>query len=71
MSVTEIESAIAKLPAYELAELTSWLQAHHRDAWDRQIADDSDAGRLDTLLVEIESALINPSGRGLPGTGNG
>ena len=55
MSVKEIEAAIAQLPDHELAELSSWFQQFHNDAWDRQIERDSDAGRLDALFAEAEA----------------
>ena len=54
MSVTEIESAISQLPASDLAELMGWLEEHHEQVWDRQIQDDLEAGRLDTLLAEVD-----------------
>ena len=37
MTVTEIESAIAQLPPGELAQLMTWLQEYHVQAWDKQI----------------------------------
>jgi len=64
MSVTEIEAAITQLPAKELVELMAWLQEYHERAWDRQIEDDLEAGRLDTLLAEVdkehEAGLAQP-----------
>ena len=64
MSVTEIESAIAQLQAKELAELMTWLQKHHEQAWDNQIEADLEAGRLDSLLAEVdkkhEAGLAGP-----------
>lgn len=54
MSVSEIQMAISRLPAHELAELIVWLQRHHEDVWDRQISDDLEAGRLDNLLAEVD-----------------
>ena len=54
MSVTEIESAIAQLPAKEVAELMAWLQNYHEQVWDKQIEDDLEAGRLDNLLAEVD-----------------
>ena len=54
MSVQEIESAITQLPAKELAELMAWLQEYYARAWDKQIEEDLDAGRLDRLLGEVE-----------------
>jgi hypothetical protein len=52
MSVTEIESAIAQLPAKDFAELLAWLQEYRQRAWDKQIEDDLAAGRLDGLIAE-------------------
>ena len=54
MSVKEIETAIAQLPPKDLVELTSWFADHHHRAWDKQIEDDLEAGRLDALLAEVE-----------------
>ncbi len=54
MSVIEIESAIAQLPAKNVAELMAWLQEYHERVWDRQIENDLESGRLDPLLAEVE-----------------
>ena len=54
MSVTEIESFIAQLPAKEVPELMAWLQNYHEQVWDKQIEDDLEAGRLDKLLAEVD-----------------
>jgi hypothetical protein len=52
MSVAEIESAIAQLPARDFAELLAWLQEYRQRAWDKEIEDDLAAGRLDGLIAE-------------------
>lgn len=54
MSVQEIEAAITQLSAKELAALMAWLEEYHAQVWDQQIEEDLDAGRLDTLLAEVE-----------------
>ena len=54
MSVKEIEAAIARLPAIELAELMTWLEEYHAQVWDKQIEDDLEAGRLDNLLSDVD-----------------
>ena len=54
MSVAEIESAIAQLPAKDFAELLAWLQKYHDRMWDKQIEDDLAAGRLDALISEAD-----------------
>ena len=64
MSITEIEAAIVNLPSAEIDKLMTWLEEYHAKMWDKQIADDLDAGRLDSLLdevnVEIEAGLATP-----------
>ena len=55
MSVKEIEVAIEQLTASELAELATWFAEYQAQAWDKQIDEDLDAGRLDSLLAEIEA----------------
>lgn len=64
MSVREIEAAITQLPANEVAELMAWLAEHQAQLWDQQIEDDLDAGRLDTLLADVdreyEAGLARP-----------
>lgn len=54
MNITEIESAITRLPRRELAELISRLRQYEAEAWDRQIEEDLAAGRLDRLLSEVD-----------------
>jgi hypothetical protein len=64
MSVTEIESAITELTSKDLDELISWLAQYHAKIWDRQIEEDLEAGRLDTVLAEVdreyEAGLAKP-----------
>ncbi len=39
MTVTEIESAIEKLPPNEVSELSEWFAEFEARVWDEQIAD--------------------------------
>lgn len=57
MSITEIETAITRLPAAEVDKLMTWLEEYRARVWDKQIADDLDAGRLDGLLAEVEQEI--------------
>lgn len=57
MSITEIEAAIAQLPASEIHELMTWLADHHARLWDKQISDDLDAGRLDKVLDDVDREI--------------
>lgn len=53
MSVTEIQTAIVELPPEELANLLDWIEEYQSDAWDRQIAQDIEAGRFDALRQRV------------------
>ncbi len=55
MSVQEIERAITQLLPSELTELMTWLENHHHEKWDKQIEDDLDAGRLDSIINQAEA----------------
>ena len=57
MDAKEIESAIAKLPPAEVAELAKWFEEYHAQLWDQQIEGDLKAGRLDALLEEAKQDL--------------
>jgi len=50
--IEEIEEAILKLSTHELARLREWFAELDAAAWDRQIAADAAAGRLDALAEE-------------------
>jgi hypothetical protein len=54
MGIKEIESAIARLPPSELAELVKWFEEFQAQAWDAQLEQDVKAGRLDALLEQAE-----------------
>jgi hypothetical protein len=54
MSVQELKTAITQLPSRELDELVQWLADYREDEWDKQIAEDSVAGRLDHLVAEAK-----------------
>ncbi len=66
MSVAEIESAITELTSKDLDELISWLENYHAKLWDKQLEEDLEAGRLDTVLAEVdreyEAGLAKPLG---------
>ena len=54
MSVQEIETAITQLSAKDVAKLMAWLEEYHAQVWDEQIGEDLEAGRLNTLLADVE-----------------
>lgn len=44
-----IKKQIEALTQEEFFELHAWVEEHFQDRWDRQIAEDDAAGRLDAL----------------------
>jgi hypothetical protein len=54
MSIQELEQAITQLPKGDLAKLAAWLADYHYDVWDKQIEEDLDAGRLDSMIAAAE-----------------
>ena len=47
MSVEDLESAISRLSAKDLARFSAWFEQFMEDRWDRQIEEDIKTGRLD------------------------
>ena len=54
--VEKIESEVATLSPPELARFRAWYAEFDSDAWDRQIAQDVTAGRLDALASQALEA---------------
>jgi len=52
----ELESAIAALPEEEYDRLREWFLSRDWELWDREIEEDSQAGRLDFLVREATEA---------------
>ncbi len=53
-TVDEIKSAIEQLNLQDRAELARWLHGWEDDDWDKQIAADVEAGKLNKLLAEVD-----------------
>ncbi len=66
MSVEELETAISKLPADQLAALGEWFDEYRAEEWDRQIESDATHGRLDALIREAKSDIAAGRVRPLP-----
>lgn len=64
-TVQEIEAAIEKLPRDQFLALVDRLRARHADEWDRQIAEDAKAGRLDFLVEEAKQDIAGGKTRPL------
>jgi len=59
MSLAEIRVEIAKLTDRERTQLLQELAEADADAWDRQIAEEAKAGKLDHLIAEADEAIRN------------
>lgn len=57
MTVEEIEELVAGLPKTEFARFIAWLDEYRWQQWDSQIAEDSQSGRLDSLLQSVEAEI--------------
>ena len=53
-TVQEIEVAIRDLPINDQQSLALKLNDLYWSAWDEQIEADADAGRLDSIIAEVE-----------------
>jgi len=51
-NVKSIEKAVESLPPSELAEFRRWFAAFDAAAWDQQIEQDAQSGKLDALAAE-------------------
>jgi hypothetical protein len=56
-TVAEIEAAISNLPPQDFAQIRDWLLERDSLLWDKQIEEDSAAGRLDHVIAEIEGDI--------------
>ena len=54
MSVKELEKAISKLSASDLAKLSNWFDEFRAEQWDREFEADVKAGKLDALGEEAD-----------------
>ena len=59
VSLNEIKDAIVKLSVEERAELNRLLYGWEDDEWDKQMAEDAAAGRLDDMIKRAESDMAN------------
>ena len=54
-TIERLKAEIKQLAAEELTELAHWLSERHWESWDAQIEADSQAGRLDLLIDEVQT----------------
>jgi hypothetical protein len=65
MTVQELEKAIANLSPEKLAEFRAWFYEYDMNEWDRQIARDSELGKLDKLIEQAKRDYAEGNGREL------
>jgi hypothetical protein len=54
-SVQEIESAITRLKPTEIHAVADWLLEYRETLWDKKMAADAHAGKLDTLVKKAKT----------------
>jgi hypothetical protein len=54
MSIEDLESAISRLSAKDLARFSAWFEEFMEDRWDGQIEEDIKAGRLDAAAKRVD-----------------
>ena len=64
-TIQEIEAAVQKLPSRDLAVFRAWFEAFDAAGWDRDLAGDIAAGRLDPLADEALRDLRDGRGKDL------
>jgi hypothetical protein len=65
-NVEEIESEIAKLNPADLRHVSKWLAEYEAALWDKQMADDAAAGKLDRFIEEALEEYSQGKTRSLP-----
>jgi len=55
-TVQEIESAIVQLKPKEIHAVADWLLEYRETLWDQRIADDAQAGKLDSLIKKAKAS---------------
>ena len=63
-TVAKIRAEIEKLTPSEQRELAQWFAEMQADAWDAQIEEDIQTGRLNHLIVQAEADIA--AGRTMP-----
>ena len=58
MDIQEIETAITKLSAKQLIELSKWLEEYQARLWDKQIETDLEEGHLNKALAEVDAEYV-------------
>jgi cell division inhibitor SulA len=54
-TVQEIEAAIRQLEPKKIHAVADWLMEYREELWDKQIAADAKAGKLDSLIMKAKA----------------
>ena len=66
MTLVQLRDEVTKLSFAERAELSRLLHGWEDDAWDKQMAEDAKAGRLDDIMALAEADMAAGRFRQLP-----
>jgi hypothetical protein len=55
-TVQEIESAITQLKPRDIHAVADWLLEYRETLWDKKIADDAQAGKLNLLIKKAKTS---------------
>jgi hypothetical protein len=66
MSLAELKDVILQLSFEERAELNRLLYGWQQDEWDKQMAEDAEAGRFDEMIARAEADAMAGRARELP-----
>ncbi|MGB3311423.1 MAG: hypothetical protein WBG32_05170 [Nodosilinea sp.] len=58
-TLSEIETAITRLPEQDARQLAIWLQDYLDEVWDRQIEQDLETGKLDNLIAKADAEIAS------------
>jgi len=53
-TVADISGAVKRLPKRELARFRKWFAEYDAAVWDRRLAGDTQAGKLDAMIREAQ-----------------
>jgi hypothetical protein len=53
----QIKQAISALPHDDIVALADWFAEFHAELWDREIAADAEAGRLDKFVDRVKADI--------------
>lgn len=65
--IEQVEESIKRLPRDELYELIQWIKSHYESAWDQQIDEDIQSGKLGVLAKEALAEYHAGGTKSFPG----